>query len=145
MCCPANTNTHRWIIPRTHDFVPQKRVETAHPLLILTTSYDPICPIIGAFVARDVFVGSQIVENMAYGHCSDAMPSLCVGRHVKAYFDHGTVPENHTKCEVDGGYFPKRGEDDNVIEGRGLLSFTDPEMQRVHLAQSRLAQKWPAW
>ncbi|KAL1864588.1 hypothetical protein Daus18300_007605 [Diaporthe australafricana] len=42
--------------------VPQERVETAHPLLILTTSYDPVCPIVGAFAARNIFVGSQIIE-----------------------------------------------------------------------------------
>lgn len=135
----------RWLIPHTHDFVPKEKVETAHPLLILTTSYDPICPIKGAFVARDIFVGSQIVESKAYGHCSDAMPSLCVARHVKAYFDEGTVPENHTICEIDGEYFPKVGEDLNALDSQGLLSTNDPEMQRIHLAQSRLAQKWPTW
>lgn len=125
--------------------MPQKKVETAHPLLILTTSYDPICPIRGAYVARDRFVGSQIVESKVYGHCADAVPSLCLARHVKAYFDEGTVPENHTLCELEVEYFPKRGEDGKLVEGRGLLSFNDPEMERVHLAQSRLAQKWPAW
>lgn len=125
--------------------MPQERVETSHPLLILTTSYDPICPIRGAFAARDVFVGSQIVENKAYGHCSDAMPSLCVARHVKAYFDEGKVPENHTECEPEGEYFPERGGDGKVREGRGLRSFGDPQMERVHLAQSKLAGKWPAW
>lgn len=92
-----------------------------------------------------MFVGSQIVEVKGYGHCSDAMPSLCVARHVKAYFDDGIVPENHTQCEVDGDYFPSHDEDEKVIEGRGLLSFSDPEMERIHLAQSRLARKWPAW
>lgn len=125
--------------------MPQKKVETAHPLLILTTSYDPICPVQGAFVARDRFVGSQIVESKVYGHCAGAMPSLCVARHVKAYFDEGKVPENHTLCELEGDYFPKRGEDEKVVEGRGLLSVIDPETERIHLAQSRLAQKWPAW
>lgn len=135
----------RWLIPRTHDFVPQKRVETAHPLLILTTSYDPICPIKGAYVARDIFVGSQIVENKAYGHCSDAMPSLCVARHVKAFFDEGKVPENHTQCEVDGDYFPRHDEDGKAMEARDLYSVSNPEMERIHLAQSRMARKWPAW
>lgn len=91
-----------------------------------------------------MFVGSQIVEVKGYGHCSDAMPSLCVARHVKAYFDDGIVPENHTQCEVDGDYFPSHDEDEKVIEGRGLLSFSDPEMERIHPAQSRLARKWPA-
>lgn len=135
----------RWMIPRTHNFVPKKRVETAHPLLILTTSYDPVCPIRGAFNARDIFVGSQIVESKVYGHCADAMPSLCVARHVKAYFDEGKVPEKHTQCEFEGEYFPKTEDDSREIDSRDLSLTNDPEMERIHLAQSRLARKWPAW
>lgn len=139
-----STIGRRWLIPHTHDFVPKERVDTAHPLLILTTSYDPICPIKNALVARDIFVGSQIVESKAYGHCSDAMPSLCVAQHVKAYFDEGTVPENYTTCEIDGEYFPKAGDDPSGRDSRSLF-INDPEMERIHLAQSRLAQKWPTW
>jgi hypothetical protein len=125
--------------------VPKERVETVHPLLILTTSYDPVCPIKGAYNARDIFVGSQIVESKAYGHCADAMPSLCVARQVKAYFDEGKVPENHTTCDIDGEYFPAAEGDSKGLGNRAFSFMNDPEMERIHLAQSRLAQKWPAW
>ena len=32
-----------WSIPTTHNYVPKDSVSTAHPLLILTTTYDPVC------------------------------------------------------------------------------------------------------
>lgn len=90
-------------------------------------------------------MGSQIVESKVYGHCADAMPSLCLARHVKAYFDEGKVPEKHIQCEFEGEYFPKTGDDSQEVDSRDLLLTTDPEMERIYLAQSRLARKWPAW
>lgn len=33
----------QWTIPSTHKYVPKNGVSTAHPLLILSTTYDPVC------------------------------------------------------------------------------------------------------
>ena len=33
----------QWLIQTTHNYVPRDRVSTAHPLLILSTTYDPVC------------------------------------------------------------------------------------------------------
>ncbi|KAH8673478.1 Alpha/Beta hydrolase protein [Xylariales sp. PMI_506] len=106
----------QWVIPRTHNFSfadaagasgdDPGAIKTAHPLLILNTSYDPVCPLSSAKVARELFEGSQIVELKAYGHCSAVLPSACIDRHVRAYLYNGTVPEKHTVCEADGIYFP---------------------------------------
>ncbi|KAK2595281.1 hypothetical protein QQS21_006996 [Conoideocrella luteorostrata] len=98
----------QWLIPRTHDYVPRRGVETAHPLLILSTTYDPVCPLAAARTANDAFVGSKLAELKAYGHCSLAMPSLCVARHVRNYLRDGTLPEEGATCEVDALYFGKR-------------------------------------
>ncbi|KAM3511873.1 hypothetical protein MY11210_004491 [Beauveria gryllotalpidicola] len=74
----------QWDVPRTHSYVPKRRVETATPLLILSTTHDPACPYSAAQAAQKVFVGSRLVALDAYGHASIAMPSFiwCDGQTV---------------------------------------------------------------
>lgn len=38
----------QWLVPKTHRYVPRTGIKTAHPLLILTTTYDPVCPLVSA-------------------------------------------------------------------------------------------------
>ncbi|KAI1291582.1 alpha/beta-hydrolase [Xylaria venustula] len=110
----------QWQIPKTHSFTPPHLVHTAHPLLILTTSFDPVCPLISARSAQRAFEGSQIVEVLGYGHCSTAVPSLCLARHVRAFLKDGIVPEAHVRCEVDEAYayFPGTDDGENGVELR---------------------------
>ncbi|KAM5349726.1 hypothetical protein ACJ41O_006231 [Fusarium nematophilum] len=129
----------QWQIPRTHSYVPQTGVETAHPLLILTTTYDPVCPLISARSARASFKGSKIVEVQGYGHCSIAAPSLCLVKHARNFLYHGILPTDDTKCEVDGPYFVKPN-----ATGSAESYYQDPEDQAIHLAQMELA-KDPDW
>lgn len=129
----------QWLVPKTHNFVPRHGVETAHPLLILTTTYDPVCPLISAQSARAAFKGSQIVEVEGYGHCSMAVPSICLVRHVRAYLQNGTVPKSQTKCSVDGGYFPEPA---GTVRGSADGSLEDDEDQKIHAAQVALARHW---
>ncbi|KAI8623094.1 alpha/beta-hydrolase [Xylariaceae sp. FL1651] len=129
----------QWLVPKTHDYVPAHDVRTAHPLLILTMSYDPVCPLISARSAQRTYHGSQIVEVQGYGHCSTAMPSLCLVRHIRAFLKNGTVPATHTRCKVDGGYFTKPG-------GRALGTpqnmFANVEEQGIYEAQVALGRDW---
>jgi pimeloyl-ACP methyl ester carboxylesterase len=120
----------QWLIPRTHSYVPRGGVKTAHPLLILSTTYDPVCALAGAKTANEAFVDSRLVEVKAFGHCSLAMPSLCVARHVRAFLEQGTMPAPGATCEIDVPYFKKRG----TLETRAV---TDDE--RVLEAQGRIA------
>jgi hypothetical protein len=128
----------QWLVPRTHDYVPAYGVKTAHPLLILTTTYDPVCPLVSARSARRAFQGSQIVEVQGYGHCSTAVPSVCLAQHVRAFLENGTVPASHTRCKMDGGYFTKPGEDGMVTIDRSF----NAEEQKIHAAQVALASNW---
>ncbi|CZT19291.1 uncharacterized protein RCC_05137 [Ramularia collo-cygni] len=129
----------QWAIPRTHNYTQTRGVETAHPLLILSTSYDPICPLISAESAHESFEGSQIVEVLGYGHCSVAVASTCLAKHVRDFLYNGTLPDGHTKCEVDSAYFIKPEEDGKVVAQK---TFTDPEEEKIHLAQLQLAKDW---
>jgi pimeloyl-ACP methyl ester carboxylesterase len=133
----------QWAIPKTHSYVPRKGVKTAHPLLILSTSYDPVCPLVSARSANEAFVGSQIVEVKGYGHCSVAAASVCLARHVRAFLYEGRIPSGYTQCEVDAPYFVQP-------DGNGLVSaqreFEDAEDEKIHLAQLEMARDWEfAW
>ena len=132
-----------WKIPRVHNYVPKKDVQTKHPLLILSTTYDPICPLVSARGASDAFVGSQIVEVEGYGHCSISVPSMCIARHVRSFLYEGKLPDSYTKCEVDGDYF--NTPEDGKLKAK--MHFEDPEEREIHLAQVKLAwdMDWPIW
>ncbi|KAI1345520.1 alpha/beta-hydrolase [Xylaria sp. FL0043] len=129
----------QWVVPKTYNHTPPHAVETVHPLLILTTTFDPVCPLVSARSAQKAHKGSQIVEVRGYGHCSTAVPSICLVRHVRAFLKNGTVPTSHTKCEVDGIYFPKR-ESEGHTEAVEL--FADAENREIHAAQVKLAREW---
>jgi pimeloyl-ACP methyl ester carboxylesterase len=129
----------QWKIPRTHNFTQESGIETAHPLLILSTTYDPICPLVSAKSAYSAFKGSQLVEVLGYGHCSIAVASTCLARHVRDFLYNGTLPDEYTKCEVDGSYFIKPEEDGKVTAQR---EFESDEDEQIHLAQLQLARDW---
>lgn len=87
-----------WSIPKTHDFHPQyhpkfPRFKTAEPILVVSTTWDPACPLASAKKAHDSFEGSGFVEQKCYGHCSLSVPSLCTAKHIKRYFNDGVLPE----------------------------------------------------
>jgi len=141
----ANDNYYlrqQWAIPKTHNFKQKPSVKTAHPLLILSTTFDPVCPLISARSAKAAFEGSQIVELRAYGHCALSMPSNCIAKHVRAFLYNGTVPDEHTQCDIDRPYFFEPEDNGTVVS---LLNFENPEDQRIHQAQLEIAldQDWP--
>lgn len=45
------------------------------------------------------FPGSRVLELDAEGHCIMSSPSLCMARHLRAYFQTGELPESDTVCD----------------------------------------------
>ncbi|CAI7628644.1 unnamed protein product [Penicillium glandicola] len=129
----------QWAVPRTHSYMPRQGVQTAHPLLILSTTYDPICPLVSARGANDAFAGSRVVEVEGYGHCSVAVASVCVAKHVRAFLYEGKLPDTYTRCKVDSAYFGNPGEHGQIA---AQAYFEDPEDQKIHLAQLELMAGW---
>ncbi|OKL59895.1 hypothetical protein UA08_04966 [Talaromyces atroroseus] len=129
----------QWSLPKGHLYVPQNNVTTTHPLLILSTTYDPVCPLIAARSANRAFVGSQIIEVKGYGHCSIAVASLCVAKHLRGYLYEGKVPETYTQCEVDSSYFVRP---DETGKFAAQAIFEDSDDREIHLAQLELAREW---
>lgn len=126
-----------WAIPRTHSYVPKRGVKTARPLLLLSTTYDPVCPLVSARSAKDAFEGSQIVEVKGYGHCSLAVPSLCVAKHVRTFLYEGKVPDEYTVCEADGTPYFGKPEDHAAFV---MSESRTKEEQQIMLAQQELAR-----
>ncbi|WYZ39669.1 hypothetical protein EsH8_IV_000010 [Colletotrichum jinshuiense] len=118
----------QWRLPKSHNFslkkpatTGQSGVQTAHPVLILSTTYDPVTPLISARVAQSAFEGSQLVE-------------------VKGdYLYNGTLPGTFSVCSVDRPYFP-------YIDGRDRIDDLGLEGDSSDLvayrAQERLAEQW---
>ncbi|KAI9159146.1 alpha/beta-hydrolase [Paramyrothecium foliicola] len=115
-----------WSIPTSHDFHPRYHpkfppTRTAEPVLILSTSWDPVCPLTSAKKARDSFEGAGFVEQKSYGHCTLSMPSLCTVKHVRRYFNEGKLPGADARCNIDSEYFP-------VANRSSALSEEDEEL-----------------
>lgn len=94
-------NLASWTIPTTHRFHPRYSpdsppTKTSYPILVLSTSWDPICPLISAKKAHRSFEGAGFLEQKSYGHSTISMPSLCTAKYVRQYFSEGKLPEPGT-------------------------------------------------
>lgn len=74
---------------------------TSHPLLVVSPTFDNVCPITDAHAVRERYAGAGLLVQNSYGHCSLAGPSVCTAKHLRAYFLEGTLPEDGVVCEVD--------------------------------------------
>ena len=95
-----------------------------------------------ARAANAAYEGSQIVEVKGYGHCSLAVPSTCLAKHVRAFLYDGTLPSEYTQCDVDGPYFVKPESENGAKAATARAHLDDPEELRIHLAQVEIAQDW---
>ncbi|KXS97430.1 hypothetical protein AC578_8822 [Pseudocercospora eumusae] len=101
----------QWIVPHTSEFSPASHVRTAYPILIVSMTTDPICPLVSAMRTQEVFEGSRLLEILGFGHCSVSVQSECADRVIRGFLESGRLPEEgHTRCGVDGGYFLKEEE-----------------------------------
>ncbi|KAL6872192.1 hypothetical protein J3F83DRAFT_734112 [Trichoderma novae-zelandiae] len=125
----------QWVIPKAHSYVPRRGIETLHSPPILSTTYDPICPLSSAKTARDSFEDSRLIEIEGYGYCSSAMPSSCLVPHLRAFLNNGTMPSIDIKYEVDEPYFVSP-EVKRVI----LADRLGPEEGQLRAAQYDLAR-----
>lgn len=97
----------QWRVPKTHSFKPRRGVDTRHPMLVMSSTYDPVCPLASAKRARETFNGAKLIEVKGLGHCALSQPSRCAAKLLRAYMVNGTMPEeDHTQCErEDEPYF----------------------------------------
>lgn len=89
------------IRPKWRYMGPLAAENTSHPILVLSPMYDTVCPLSDARRVHARYGGSGLLIQNSYGHCSISAPSLCTAKHLRAYFEDGTLPEDGTVCEVD--------------------------------------------
>lgn len=89
------------IRPKWRYMGPLAAEKTANPVLIVSPTYDTVCPLTDARAVHARYAGSGLLVQNSYGHCSLAAPSLCTAKHIRAYYENGTIPEEGTVCEVD--------------------------------------------
>lgn len=115
---------------------------TAHPLLILASTFDNVTPLEFAQSVLGRYQGARLLVQNSRGHSTFAAPSLCTARHVRAYFVDGTVPEEGMVCEVDelpfvGDTVDRHGassrtlsvEDTELLDALKLLSRQTPGLR----------------
>ena len=80
---------------------PLAATNTSHPILVVSTKYDPCTPLADARMVQTRYGGSGLLVQDSYGHCSLSSPSLCTAKHVRRYFEEGILPDEGTVCVVD--------------------------------------------
>ena len=76
------------------------------------------------------------MQSKGYGHCTLAMPSLCVAKNVRRYWQTGKLPKNVTVCDVDKEPFGLKSETSRTYEARDL---------EVLDALETVAERWASW
>ncbi|EUC39704.1 hypothetical protein COCMIDRAFT_10248 [Bipolaris oryzae ATCC 44560] len=132
----------QWIVPKTREFTPKSTVATAEPMLLVSMTIDPICPLTSAKNAQQVFQDSRLVEIKGVGHCSVSVVSICAANYIRDYLHRGIVPnERHVTCEVDRPYFIDADHED-VLTRRSLRGSEQLEKDGIYRAQLALAGDW---
>ncbi|KAJ7908232.1 hypothetical protein B0H13DRAFT_2017302 [Mycena leptocephala] len=103
---------------------PVAAAKTSFPLLLLTTSADPVAPKAAALKTLAGFPGSAIFTQDSPGHASITAPSICTSTYFRQYFQNGTLPEPGTVCPVDVTLFAPA----NAPGRRGALSAQEEEL-----------------
>ncbi|KAF2224895.1 Alpha/Beta hydrolase protein [Elsinoe ampelina] len=91
--------------------------KTATPILFVNNRLDPITPLASARDAASRFEGSRLLVGNGFGHNMLADPSDCTIAAVKAYFLHGTLPDDGTVCEPASRPFDPARKNRDVAAG----------------------------
>lgn len=65
---------------------------TAHPILVIGTTYDPATPFSGAQAMAEELAHARLLTHHGYGHTALTNPSTCVNTYESRYFITGTLP-----------------------------------------------------
>ncbi|KAK3305196.1 TAP-like protein-domain-containing protein [Chaetomium strumarium] len=138
-------------LPATELSKTNKQIETTHPILLLSNTYDPVTPLRAAVKTALQFKDAGLVEQQSLGHCTISTVSRCMAKVLREYFTTGKVPPpprvdgkeefkgEWTRCGVDevpwGAAGPDRAgvetvEEREMLEGWRALQTIFWRMQR---------------
>ena len=93
---------------------------TAHPILWLSNTRDPVTPLRNAIKMSKKFGGSVVFGQDADGHCTIAQLSSCIILGVRGYFQQGILPVGEIACKPDWGPFDAVGDNASSYSDRRL-------------------------
>jgi len=129
-----------WDLRPTWEFnKPITANSTAHPILWLSNTRDPVTPLRNAEKMSTQFPGSVVFVQDADGHCTISQPSLCVMNGYRKYFQTGELPKGDVKCKPDQGLFgqPLKPQEAMTLADAELLS------SAIILAEMKLSRQFP--
>jgi pimeloyl-ACP methyl ester carboxylesterase len=145
-------------LPATEPSKPDKQIETAFPLLLLSNTYDPVTPLRAAVKTALQFKDAGLLEQQSLGHCTISTVSRCTARVVRDYLTAGKVPPpprvdsegeykgEWARCAADevpwgavgaGGEGFETGDEKDMVEGWRALQNVLGVMQRWGLVAVR--------
>ncbi|MEU9124392.1 alpha/beta hydrolase [Streptomyces sp. NPDC048506] len=95
---------------------------TAHPVLVVGTTYDPATPYAGAQAMAEELANARLLTNNGYGHAALVNPSGCITAHESRYFIDGTLPPPGTACRQDMPPFSAPKPHGGVATGGGGMA-----------------------
>ncbi|KAJ6614794.1 TAP-like protein-domain-containing protein [Mycena sp. CBHHK59/15] len=109
-----------WKVYREDRFKgPVAAANTSFPLLLVTTSADPVAPKAAGLKTQAGFPGSVLLTQDGPGHTSLSAPSLCTIGYFRDYILNSVLPAPGTVCPVDATLFGTPG---NSTSKRDTLS-----------------------
>ncbi|MHA5054050.1 alpha/beta hydrolase [Streptomyces sp. SD15] len=97
---------------------------TAHPVLVIGTTYDPATPYRDAQAMAKELANARLLTHNGYGHSALLNPSSCVNEYESRYFIDGTLPPAKTTCRPDEPPFSAPKPSGGVGTGGGALAGT---------------------
>ncbi|GAA3831299.1 alpha/beta hydrolase [Streptomyces phyllanthi] len=95
---------------------------TAHPVLVVGTTYDPATPYAGAQAMAKELANARLLTNNGYGHTALVNSSSCVKAHESRYLIDGTLPPPGTTCRQDTPPFSSPRPHGGVDTGGGAMA-----------------------
>ncbi|MCZ7458716.1 alpha/beta hydrolase [Streptomyces sp. WMMC940] len=95
---------------------------TAHPVLVVGTTYDPSTPYADARAMADELANARLLTHEGYGHTALVNPSACVQAHESRYFIEGTLPPAGTTCRPTTPPFSAPRPSGGIATGGGGLA-----------------------
>ena len=74
-----------------------------------------------AFAMSNDYPGSSVLAVEGEGHTTLSVPSLCMARNIRAYFQRGTMPVSGAICDADEKvWLGRTGEPENAKDAKLL-------------------------